>query len=139
MKHLLLLLLLCCATHGQAQMLLITEVEHRNGERQLNLQGFFRDTDTAYVQVYHDGELVHEEVRIYTWALSLGTYENYTIKFTDQFHRVKRLYVIELSDNQIEFVPPIELDFGTAGNLVLLKQRDGKPDFLLFDVGMSRH
>jgi len=139
MKHLLLFLPLLLALNTSAQTLLETTVEPRKGERVLNVQGLFRGADTVLVQVYHDSDVLAEELRIYTWAFSFGTHEHYIIKFTDNAQRVKYLYILELSDDQIEFIPPIEVDFTVAGNLVLVKPRDRKPDFMLFDVGMSRN
>ena len=133
-----LLLLAMAPCAANAQVFLETQVEAKKGERVLNVQGFFRDADTVLVQVYHDGDVLAEEVRIFTWAFTLGAFESYTLKFTDGRHRVKRLYILELSDDQVEFVPPIEVDFDVPGNLVLIKERDRQPDFLLYNVGMSR-
>jgi hypothetical protein len=127
------------STGAHAQTLLETTVESRKGERVLNVQGFFRGADTALVQVYHDSDVLSEEVRFHTWAYTFGAYESYIVKFTDQAQRVKYLYILELSDDQIEFVPPIEVDFNVRGNLVMIKPRDRQPDFMLFDVGMSRN
>lgn len=139
MKHLLLFLPLLLALNTNAQTLLETTVESRKGERVLEVHGFFRGADTVLVQVYHDGEELTLESRIYTWAFRFGEFEHYIIKFTAGPGRVKYLYILELSDDQIEFVPPIEVDFNVAGNLVLVKPRDRQPDFMLFDVGMSRN
>lgn len=123
---------------ASAQVLLETQVEARKGERILNVQGFFRDADTVLVQVYHDSDVLTEEVRVLTWGFTLGAYESYILKFTDGRQRVKRLYILELSDDQVEFLPPIEVDFAVVGNLVLIKPRDRSPDFSLYNVGMSR-
>lgn len=141
MKHLLLLLFLplLLATSASAQTLLETTVEPRPGQCILDVRGIFRGSDTVLVQVYHDSDVLAEEVRIYNWAITLMDNAYYVIKFTDEQDRVKYLYILELSDDQIEFIPPIEVDFNVAGNLVLIKPRDRQPDFMLFDVGMSRN
>lgn len=139
MSHIIRILLLCLLPlASSAQTLILTEAQAHKGERSLSITGSFVDADTALVQVYHDGDLVAEEIRLYTWAFELTSFDYYVLKFTDAKKRVKRLYIMELSDDQLEFVPPIEIDFGVVGNLVLLKQRDRKLDFLQFDVGMSR-
>ena len=138
MKHLLAIACFLVATTCTAQTLIITEAEHRDGQRALNLHGFFRDTDTVLVQVYHDSDVLYEEVAIRTWAITFSSFHYYVLKFTDVEQRVKRIYIMELSDNQIEFMPPIEIDFDTPGNVLYLKQRDGKLDWQEFDVGMSR-
>ena len=136
-----LLLLVACTTPAPLvqQPPVITETEPSpDGTRSLHLQGFFRDADTVFMQVYHDGDVLAEEVRLFTWALTLGEHPWYVVKFTDTMHRVKYLSVFELSDRTIEFVPPIEIDFDRTGNILLVKPSDGKPDFLQIDVGMSR-
>lgn len=140
MRHALLAAALLLATLARPQFIpVITEQEPSpDGTSTLHLQGFFREADSVYVQVYHDSDVITEEVRFYTWALTLGTYPWYCIKFTDARGRVKYLWVLELSSAHIEFVPPIEIDFGRNGDLLLVKQSDGKPDFLMIDVGLGR-
>lgn len=138
MKPVLLVLLMLLAIPAGAQTLILTEAEHHPGERALHLQGFFRDADTVLVQVYHDSDVLHEEIYVHTWSLQLQAFHYYVIKFTDAEQRVKRIYIVELSDNQIEFMPPIEVDFSVVGNALYLKQRDGKLDYTEYDVGMSR-
>lgn len=138
MKALFLFLTMAMALSLSAQELLISPSVQKASERALQIGGYFTGEDSAYVQVYHDGKELKEEFRVHTWELSLGMYEHYVIKFTDPQGRVKRLYIIELSDDLLEFVVPLEIDFDVVGNLLLVKQRDGKPDFLEFDVGMSR-
>lgn len=139
MRTAILSILLTCLCSANAQTLLETTVESRKGERVLELQGFFRGADTVLVQVYHDSDVLKEEGRVHTWAYTFTDHEYYVVKFTADPGRVKYLYILELSDDQIEFVPPIEVDFNVAGNLVLIKPRDRQPDFMLFDVGMSRN
>ena len=108
------------------------------GERSLQLTGMLTGADTAYLQVYHDGDELYSASVFRTWSLPLGEQDYYVIKFTDGRRRVKYLYIMELSDDLVEFYPPIEIDFDRTGNLVLLKQSTGKPDWQEFDVGMSR-
>jgi hypothetical protein len=108
------------------------------GERSLLLTGLFSGADSVYVQVYHDGEELTSSVEFGTFTLTLGTFDYYVVKFTDARRRVKRLYIMELSDDMVEFFPPIEIDFDRTGNILLLKQSTGKPDWQEFDVGMSR-
>jgi hypothetical protein len=122
----------------QAQQLLTTECLRKEGVRQLHLQGVFTDADSVLVQVYHDSDVLLEEVQYNGWSLTLGSFHSYTVKFTDAQQRVKRLYIQELSDDQVELVQGIEVDFSVVGNLALLKERDRQPDFLLFNVGTSR-
>lgn len=138
MKQVLFLLYMFFSVVATAQTLILTEAEHRDGVRALNLHGFFRDADTVLVQVYHDSDVLYEEVHVRTWSITLSSFHYYVLKFSDGFGRVKRIYIAELSDNQIEFFPPIEIDFDTPGNVLYLKQRDGKLDWQEFDVGMSR-
>lgn len=138
MKPLLLFLPLFLSLNTSAQTLLETDVESRKGVRKLHVQGFFRGADTVFAQVYHDGDALCDTILVRMWSFDLGAHESYSLKFTDGAHRVKRLYILELSDDQLEFVPPIEVDFDVPGNLVLIKPRDRQPDFMLFDVGMSR-
>ena len=121
-----------------AQDYIRTINERTEGQRCLVLNGIFSGADSAYVQVYHDADELTSSVEVNTFSLTLGTYDHYIIKFTDQQRRVKYVYLIELSDNLTEFIPPIEVDFDRTGNIVLLKQSTGKPDFQEFDVGMSR-
>lgn len=115
-----------------------TLAQRTEAERSLVLHGLFQGADTALVQVYHDGEELMAEPFVGTWNLTLGAYEHYVVKFTDARRRVKRLYIVELSDDLIEFYPPVEIDFDRVGNLLLLKQSTGKPDWQEFDVGLSR-
>lgn len=121
-----------------AQTLLTTECLRKEGVRQLHLQGVFTDADSVLVQVYHDSDVLLEEVQYNGWSLTLGSFHSYTVKFTDAQRREKRLYILELSDDQVELVQGIEVDFSVVGNLALLKERDRQPDFLLFNVGTSR-
>lgn len=132
---LLLILLTACVP---TQRMLLTDTQHRPGERSLVLTGLLQDADSAYIQVYHDGQEVGDQHAVGSFTLTLGAHTYYLIKLTDPHGRVKRIALHELSDDMIEFLPPIEVDFGTTGNLVLIKQRDGKPDWLEIDVGMSR-
>lgn len=140
MKTLLCLLLLCLPllSHAQGTPILTETYPSPDGSRTLDMRGLFENADTVLVQVYHDGDLIHEDVRIYTWAITLGEYQYYTLKFTDEKHRVKYLYIIELGDNVIEYVGEIIINFKREGNLLLLKPSDGKPDFMQIDVGLSR-
>lgn len=133
-----LLLIGGCSQLAPAQTLILTEAQHIKNERALTITGLFFDADTVLAQIYHDSDVVHEEVCINTFSFTLSQYHYYVLKFTDAQLRVKRIYIIELSDNQLEFMPPIEIDFSTTGNILYLKQRDGKLDFQEFDVGMSR-
>lgn len=121
-----------------AQVLLETDAQRREGQRQLHLQGVFTDADSVLVQVYHDSDVLLEEVQYHGWSLTLGAYESYWVKFTDEQQRVKRLFIGELSDDQVELVQAIEVDFSVVGNLAMLKERDRQPDFLLFNIGTSR-
>lgn len=121
-----------------AQDLTRTVSERRPGERGLYLTGVFSGSDSAYVQVYHDGRELLAEVMVHTWHLQLGGQEWYMVKFTDTRGRVKRLAVHELSDDLLEWYPPIEIDFDREGSLVLVKQSHGKPDWVEYDVGMSK-
>lgn len=133
-------LLLCLATlaGAQAPPILTDQYPSPDGSRTLELRGLFAGADTVLVQVYHDSDLLAEEVRIYTWALALGTHDWYVVKFTDGQRRVKYLYILELADEVIEYVPEITIDFDRRANLLLLKPASGKPDFLQFDVGLAR-
>lgn len=135
---LLLLVPLLCSLPALAQDYTRTMNQRTQGERTLQLTGLFVGCDTALVQVYHDGEVLNEEVAIRTFSMSLGTFDYYVVKFTSADRRVKRVYILELSDDMVEFYPPIEVDFDRIGNIVLLKQSTGKPDWQEFDVGMSR-
>jgi|GEM_PF-6799824 hypothetical protein len=130
--------LLLVATPLCAQDWTRTMVERKPGERKLVLTGILTGADTAYLQVYHDGDELLDEVVAGTWHLELGAYTTYELKFTDMLGRVKRLSVHELSDDMVEFYPPLEVDFDRQGNLVLLKPSNGKPDWLEYDVGLSR-
>lgn len=115
-----------------------TTAERVEGERRLMLTGTIAGADSAYLQVYHDGEELYDAVIGRTWSLELGAYAEYTIKFTDGAGNVKRLAIHELSDDLVEFYPPMEVDFLRTGNMVLIKQSTGKPDWMEFDVGLSR-
>jgi hypothetical protein len=112
--------------------------QKQTNERSLLLTGLFSGADSVYVQVYHDGEELTSSVEFGTFTLTLGTFDYYVVKFTDARRRVKRLYIMELSDDMVEFFPPLEIDFDRTGNILLLKQSTGKPDWQEFDVGMSR-
>lgn len=131
-------LLLCLALQVGAQTPIITDTERREGERALHLNGLFSGADTVYMQVYHDGDLLHDTVCINTWQVALHTHDYYILKFTDRWQRTKRIHFVELSDDQLEFFPPIEIDFDARGNAVYIKQRDRKPDWIEYDVGLSR-
>lgn len=133
---LLLPLLLAACTH--AQDITRTTTERIHGRRELMMTGLFVDADTVLVQVYHDGKELLSEPFTNTFSLALGTFTSYEIKFTDTRHRVKRLSLHELSDDMLEFYPPIEVDFSRQGNMVLIKQSNGKPDWIEFDVGLGR-
>lgn len=115
-----------------------TTTSRTYGVRQFVLNGTFTGSDTALVQVYHDGLELHSEPHARTFSLTLGEHDQYWVKFTDGKGRVKRIALHELSDDMVEFYPPIEVDFERAGNLVLIKQSTGKPDWQEFDVGLSR-
>lgn len=130
------LLLLSAGAHAQDWTR--TTAARTEGERRLVLQGTLVGADTALLQVYHDGDELHSDVYVRTWSLTLGAEDQYWIKFTDGRGRVKRIALHELSDDMVEFYPPIEVDFDRAGNMVLLKQSTGKPDWQEFDVGLSR-
>lgn len=138
MKALLSALILLATTVASAQTLILTEARHAPGQRILMVNGSFLDADSVYLQVYHDGDELYSEPVYVTWQLTLGEFEHYDLKFTDEQGRVKRISFHELSDNQIEDFPPIEVDFTTAGNVVYIKQRTGKLDWFEYDVGMSR-
>jgi len=140
------LALLCaCATPrringpGPGPIPLITDLyPSPDGTRSLELRGLFVGADTVLVQVYHDSDVLYEDVRTHTWSLTLGTYDWYSIKFTAQGGSEKYLHIHELCDGAIEYVPEIVIDFNRTGNLILYKPSDGKPDFLQLDVGLSR-
>lgn len=138
MKTLLTIALLAFATHASAQDWTRTTAERVPGERRLVLAGTIAGADSAYLQVYHDGKELYAEPIGRTWMLELGAYSYYSIKFTDPTGQIKRLYVHELSDDMVEFYPPMEVDFLRTGNLVLVKTSTGKPDWQEFDVGLSR-
>lgn len=112
--------------------------DRRPGVRNFVLTGTFQDADTAYLQLYHDGRELHAEVYTHTFSLTLGEHDWYMVKLTDTRGRVKRIAIHEISDDMVEFYLPVEVDFGRAGNLVLIKQSVGKPDWMEFDVGLSR-
>ena len=131
-------LLLTVPDSAIAQDFTRTLSQKAEGERSLVLNGIFSGADSVYVQVYHDGEELTSSVELGTFSLTLGTYDYYVVKFTDAQRRVKRLYIVELSDDMVEFFPPLEVDFDRVGNILLLKQSTGKPDWQEFDVGMSR-
>lgn len=137
MKALLLAGLLC-AGMLPAQDLTRTVSERKPGQRTLVLSGIFAGSDSAYAQVYHDGREIFADMFIGTWNFTLGGQDYYNIKFTDSQGRVKRIAVHELSDDLVEFYPPIEVDFDRLGNIVLIKQSHGKPDWMEYDVGLSR-
>lgn len=122
-----------------AQTTVETLSERTPGQRQLVLAGILSGSDSAYVQVYHDGEELMADVFVTTWTLTLASFDWYVIKFTDGRHRVKLLFVAELSDDLTEFYPPIEIDFDREGDLALIKKSHRKPQWLEIDVGMSRH
>lgn len=132
----LLLALLLPVAFGQDMTRTLSQ--RTQGERTLQLTGLFQGADTVLVQVYHDGEVLSDQVAVRTFSLTLGTFDYYVIKFTTADRRTKRVYILELSDDMVEFYPPIEVDFDRTGNLVLIKQSSGKPDWLEYDVGMSR-
>jgi hypothetical protein len=137
MKHLLLILLLlplCAAAQDPTRSV----SERRMGQRTLVLTGSFAGNDSAYAQVYHDGREIFADMFVATFSFTLGTHDYYNIKFTDSKGRIKRIAIHELSDDMIEFYVPIEVDFDRLGNIVLIKQSHGKPDWIEFDVGMSR-
>jgi len=140
MRALCILLLWGAPAFAGAQQELITEVQRTPGVRQLHLQGLFTDagTDSVQLELFHDGDILYRDSYLGSWSLELGTFDYYTVLFTDGQGRQKRLHVMELSDDQIEFVPPIEVDFSVRGNLLLLKPRDRKPDFTMYDTGTSR-
>lgn len=121
-----------------AQDLTRTVSERKPGQRSLVLSGTFVGADSAYAQVYHDGKEVYADTFVGTWHFTFGTHDHYQIKFTDTEGRVKRIAIHELSDDMVEFYPPIEVDFERLGNIVLIKQSHGKPDWVEYDVGMSR-
>lgn len=135
---LLLPLLLPFCARAQSIPLITNVYPSPDGTSTLELRGLFHDADTVLVQVYHDSDVITEEVRIYTWAIALGQYPWYVLKFTADHQRVKYLYIFELNSSGIEYVPEITIDFAREGNLLLYKPSDGKPDFLQFDVGLSR-
>lgn len=130
--------LMVCAADTMAQDPTRTVSERKPGQRTLVLNGTFVGADSAYGQVYHDGKEVLADYFVGTWALTFGTYDYYHIKFTDAKGRIKRISIHELSDDMVEFYPPIEVDFERMGNLVIIKQSHGKPDWIEYDVGMSR-
>jgi hypothetical protein len=126
----------CTTLYGQDYTRTLSQ--KAEGERSLVINGLFSGADSVYVQVYHDGEELTSSVEFGTFTLTLGTFDYYVVKFTDARRRVKRLYIVELSDDMVEFFPPLEIDFDRTGNILLLKQSTGKPDWQEFDVGMSR-
>lgn len=137
MRALLIIALLATCT-ASAQDWTRTTAERVEGERKLVLTGTFTGADSAYVQVYHDGKELFADVFFRTWTLTLGEYTSYNLKFTDTAGAVKRLAIHELSDDMVEFYPPMEIDFLRTGNMVLIKPSTGKPDWMEFDVGLSR-
>ncbi len=134
----LLLLLLHLPLPLAAQDFTRTLAQRTTGERTLQLGGLFQGADTVLVQVYHDGRELSAEPQVGTFSLTLGEFDYYVVKFTDGQRRVKRLYIVELSDDMVEFYPPLEIDFDRVGNMLLLKRSTGKPDWQEFDVGLSR-
>ena len=138
MRKLLIALVLLLPVTIAAQDITRTVNERKPGARTLVLGGIFTGSDSAYVQVYHDGKELFSDFFVGTWTFTLGTHDWYMIKFTDARGRVKRIAIHELSDDMVEFYPPVEIDFDRMGNMVLIKQSHGKPDWLEFDVGMSR-
>jgi len=132
------LALLCSSAPAPGQVFVETLDFHTPGERQLLLQGIFQDADTVLLQVYHHGEELLMEPRVNTFQVTLGAHEAYVLKFTDQRHRVKQLYIQELSDDMIEFYPPLVIAFNRPGNLQLRKSSDGRPGWWEEDVGSSR-
>ncbi len=109
-----------------------------SGERRLHLSGTFVGSDTAYIQIYHEGIEVTSDIAIMTFTLSLGEYTTYLVKFTDTKKRVKTISIHELGDGLIEFYPPFEIDFNRVGNLLLIKSSAKKPHYVEYDVGMGR-
>lgn len=138
LRLLVLVVLLGVAFVAGAQDFTYTTFERAEGQRTLKLTGILVGTDSAYLQLYHDGDALLETVVVNTWDLTLGTFDYYVAVFTDGRGREKRIYIIELSDDLVEFYPPVEVDFDRRGNLLLLKQSDGKPHWQEFDTGLSR-
>lgn len=138
LRLLVLVVLLGFAFVAGAQDFSYTTFERTEGQRTLKLTGILVGVDSAYLQLYHDGDALLETVVVNTWDLTLGTFDYYVAVFTDQRGREKRIYIIELSDDLVEFYPPVEVDFDRRGNLLLLKQSDGKPHWQEFDTGLSR-
>lgn len=137
MKALLLAFLLL-APELYAQDVARTVSDRRPGQRSLTLTGIFSGSDSAYVQLYHDGKELHAAMYVHTFTITLSEHDYYNLKFTDTKGRVKRIAIHELSDDMVEFYIPFEVDFDREGNVVLIKQSHGKPDWIEYDVGMSR-
>lgn len=137
-RALLPLLFVLLSTFSVAQDWTRTTTQRAEGERKFVVTGVFTGADTVLVQVYHDGKELHSEAYAGTFMLEFGTYRYYVVKFTDVLLRVKYLYILELSDDLIEFYPPIEIDFERQGNMALIKPTNQKPDWQEFDVGLGR-
>lgn len=140
MRTLLLLLFLPLFLPSQAQDIpFITEaIESGDGSRSLHLRGTFKAADSVFVQVYHDDDALYGEPAYGFWELTLSEYNWYAIKFTNTRKQVKYLWVMELSDDQHEFVDPIVVDFNRDCNLILRKTSNRRPDFMLEETGLGR-
>lgn len=131
-----LLLLLPLASPAQERVNTLSD--RRPGQRQLVLTGTVTGADSAYLQVYSDGDELLDDVVTGTWTLTLGDRDWYVLQFTDAAGRVKRIHVAELSEDLVEFYPAIEVDFDREGNLALMKPSHRKPGWVEYDIGMSR-
>lgn len=121
-----------------AQERVATLSERTPGQRQLVLTGTLAGADSAYLQVYSEGDELMGEVVVTTWTLTLSDRDWYVLQFTDAAGRIKRIHIAELSEDLVEFYPAIEVDFDREGNLALLKPSHRKPGWLEMDLGMSR-
>lgn len=138
MRALLPLVFVLLATFAHGQDWTRTTTQRAEGERKLVITGVFTGADTVLIQIYHDGKELHSDVYAGTFMLEFGTYRYYVVKFTDAQLRVKYLYILELSDDLVEFYPPVEIDFDRQGNMALIKPTNQKPDWQEFDVGLGR-
>lgn len=126
-----------CSTVG-AQDWLRTETAYAEGRQRLQVSGKFIESDTVFVQVYHDGKELSSGLFVSSFTVVVDNADYCILKFTDRLRRVKRVSFFEISDDMVEFVPPFEVNFKRAGNLVYVKTSVGRPDFQEFDTGTSR-
>lgn len=136
MAVLLPLLLLPALASAQVPMEVVAD--RRPGERSLMITGMLTGADSAYLQVYHDEMELHADIYVHTFSITLGTYDWYMLRFTDPDGRVKRVAIHGISDDMVQFLPPIEVDFDREGDLVLVQPSARKPMWLELDTRLSR-